>query len=128
MTATCSGRGHGGPGRDRASPLVTVAPAARLRLVSRRPRRLARGRDPMSFERFTDFLHRRRRLLFALWLGHAFLIHFFVLGLVSWDGLCYRLPPVIELVQHGSIGTEKYNEWAFAGYVPFVELVHLPFL
>jgi Dolichyl-phosphate-mannose-protein mannosyltransferase len=79
-------------------------------------------------ERFSTFLHRWRFAVLGAWTLHAFLLHWFVIGFLSWDGLAYRVPPVIELVQHGSLGLWKYEQWAFAGYVPFVELVHAPFV
>jgi hypothetical protein len=78
--------------------------------------------------RFSAWLHRHRFVLLAAWLGHAFLLHYFVLGFVSWDGLTYRVPPMVELVQNGALGFDKYNQWAFDGYVPFIELLHVPFL
>ncbi len=79
--------------------------------------------------RFLDFVVRHRRRLFWLWLVHALLLHWFVLGYVTGDGLSYRVMPVIELLQHGSLGSWKYpTDWSLAGNVPVVELVHLPFL
>jgi hypothetical protein len=36
--------------------------------------------------------------------------------------------PVVELLQHGTMGKEKYYEWSLSGYLPFVELIHIPFL
>lgn len=82
----------------------------------------------MDANRVLGFVHRHRLALFAAWLIHAFLLHYFVIGFVSWDGITYRVPPMVELVQHGSLGTGKYDQWAFAGYIPFVELVQAPFL
>lgn len=83
----------------------------------------------MRSERFTNFLYRHRVALFAIWLVHAFLIHYFVLGYMSGDGLSYRVVPVVELLQHGDLGKWKYpTDWTLRGYIPFVELAHLPFL
>jgi hypothetical protein len=79
-------------------------------------------------DRFSEFLERRRGVLLAAWMLHAFLLHYFVIGFISWDGMAYRVPPAIEVVQHGTFGFEKYNQWAFAGYVPFLEMAHVPFL
>jgi hypothetical protein len=79
-------------------------------------------------ERFADFLGRRRVALLSAWVAHAFLLHYFVLGYISWDGLGYRGVGVIELVQHGHLDASKYSDWSFEGYVPFVELIHAPFL
>ncbi len=78
--------------------------------------------------RFADFLDRHRLALLMAWSAHAFLIHWFLLGFVSWDGLTYRTPPMIEMVQSGALGLAKYDQWAFDGYVPFAELLHVPFL
>src|SRR5215470_10612113 len=79
--------------------------------------------------RFTDFVFKYRYPLFAVWWLHVFLIHYFILGYISWDGFSYRVGPVIELLQHGELGTYKYPfDWTMRGYIPFVELVHLPFL
>lgn len=78
---------------------------------------------------FADFLYRHRFVLFGLWLVHAVLLHALVLGYMSGDGLSYRVTPVIELLQHGELGKWKYPfDWTLRGYVPFVELAHLPFL
>jgi len=82
----------------------------------------------MRAERFSDWLHRRRYLLFAVWLVHVFLLHYFVIGLISWDGFAHRSAPIVELFQHGSMGKDKYFEWSLIGYTPFIELVHIPFL
>ena len=69
-----------------------------------------------------------RRLIGAVVVVQQFLVHFFLIGFPSWDGLTYRVPPIVELVQHGSLGLAKYNQWAFLGYFPFIELAHTPFL
>lgn len=82
----------------------------------------------MRSERFCDWFHRYRWLLLAGWIVHATILHFVYLGLPSWDGFGYRLPPIVELIQHGALGAERYNDWAMHGFVPFAELVHLPFL
>ncbi len=80
-------------------------------------------------ERFADWLYRYRVAIFGVWLVHTFAIHFFVLGYMSGDGLSYRVAPVIELLQHGDMGKWKYPlDWTLRGYMPFVELAHLPFL
>ncbi len=75
-----------------------------------------------------EWLWRWRYALFAAVLGHFILAHYFVLGLISWDGFGHRIPPVVELVKHGSFGLEKYTNWALVGFRPFVELVNAPFL
>lgn len=78
--------------------------------------------------RLHELLVRHRwKVLFAL-LVHFVLVHYFVIGFVTWDGFGHRVPPVVELVQHGSLGLDKYDNWALLGFRPFVELVNLPFL
>jgi hypothetical protein len=54
--------------------------------------------------------------------------HYFFLGFGTWDGLTYRIPPIVELLQHGSLGGWKFNYPAAQHFYPFFELVHLPFL
>ncbi|MBX3204656.1 MAG: hypothetical protein KF764_06275 [Labilithrix sp.] len=75
-----------------------------------------------------EWLFRWRFRLFAIVLGHFILAHYFVIGFVSWDGFGHRVPPVVELVQHGSLGLDKYANWALDGFRPFVELANAPFL
>ncbi|MCE9573540.1 MAG: hypothetical protein K8W52_10315 [Deltaproteobacteria bacterium] len=82
----------------------------------------------MRAERFTALLYRQRWTLLALTTVHAFVLHYFVIGFPSWDGFTYRLPPVVELVQHGDFGMTRFNQWAFVGHLPFLELANLPFL
>lgn len=78
--------------------------------------------------RFSDALHRHRRVLLGLWLIHAFLLHYYVLGFYSWDGFGYRCVPIVELLQHGHLNANKFNDWAFHAHVPFLEILHLPFI
>jgi hypothetical protein len=82
----------------------------------------------MSPEGFSAFVLRRRFVIFGVWLVHVFLIHYFVLGFVSWDGFGHRGVPVVELLQHGAMNKDHYLEWSLTGYLPSVELVHIPFL
>ncbi len=65
-------------------------------------------------------------MLGAVVILHQFIIHAVFIGMPSWDGLTYRIPPIVELAQHGRFGLEKYNQWAFASYVPFIKLAHAP--
>src|SRR3954452_22840135 len=87
---------------------------------------------PESQAVFSEQVHawllRRRFYVFALLVAHFIAAHFFVLGLVTWDGFGHRIPPVVELVQHGGLGREKYLDWALVGFRPFVELTNAPFL
>lgn len=55
-------------------------------------------------------------------------IHYLVLGMISVDGFGYRGFPLVELIKHGSLGTDRFSDWSLHGYVPFVELANLPFL
>lgn len=85
--------------------------------------------EPRAFaERIASLLCARKGLLLALVTLNGFVVHWLFLGFASWDGLTYRLPPVVELVQSGHLGLAKYPQWAFAGFVPFVELTNYPFL
>ncbi len=83
---------------------------------------------PTRRTRFADWLHRYRWWLLAGWLVHAVLIHALILGITSWDGLAYRIPPIVELVQHGDLGLDKYWAFPFTGFIPFVELAQAPLL
>jgi len=79
-------------------------------------------------ERLFAQLFRYRYALLVAAFAHGLIVHLLFVGFVSWDGYAYRVPPIIELVQHGSFGMEKYEQWAFHGYMPFVELVNAPFV
>lgn len=54
--------------------------------------------------------------------------HYLFLGFTSWDGLSYRIPPIIEFVQHGNLGGWKFNYLPAVYAYPFFEWVHVPFL
>ena len=56
------------------------------------------------------------------------IVHYFFLGFTSWDGITYRVPPIVELLQHGDLGGNKFNYPAAQNLYPFLELLHLPFL
>ena len=56
------------------------------------------------------------------------IIHYFFLGFTTWDGLTYRVPPIVELLQYGDLGGNKFNYPAAQNFYPFLELVHIPFL
>ncbi|MBX3229648.1 MAG: glycosyltransferase family 39 protein [Labilithrix sp.] len=79
-------------------------------------------------ERLFALLFRYRWPLLAAAFAHGLVVHLLFVGFASWDGFAYRVPPIVELVQHGSFGFEKYNQWAFNGYLPFIELLHTPFI
>jgi hypothetical protein len=75
-----------------------------------------------------EFLFRWRFLLLAALIAHFIAVHYFFLGFVTWDGFGHRVPPVVELVQHGSYGLDKYRNWTLVGFQPFLELTNAPFL
>jgi hypothetical protein len=79
-------------------------------------------------QRFHDGLARRKWWIVAAFLFHCVVLHYFFLGYVSWDGFAHRMQPVIEIVKHGSMHNEKFDNWALLGYRPFVELIHAPFV
>ncbi|CAN5923439.1 hypothetical protein BH11MYX3_BH11MYX3_34010 [soil metagenome] len=78
--------------------------------------------------RVLDLLHRYRGWLLGAWLMHAVALHALFIGVPSWDGFTYHYPPAIELVQHGSLGLDKFWVFPFQGLVPVAELVHVPLL
>ena len=54
--------------------------------------------------------------------------HYWFLGFTSWDGLSYRIPPIVEFVQHGNLGGWKFTYPATQYAFPFFEWIHVPFL
>jgi len=54
--------------------------------------------------------------------------HYWFLGFTSWDGLSYRIPPIVEFVQNGNLGGWKFNYPPAIYAYPFFEWVHVPFL
>jgi hypothetical protein len=79
-------------------------------------------------QRIAQLVWKYRFVLLALWIVHAFVIHFMFVGFMSWDGFGHRGFPIVELFQHGDMNKWKFNEWSLKGYTPFIELAHLPFL
>lgn len=79
----------------------------------------------MPFERL---LLRGRIPLLILFCASLIAAHYLFLGFTSWDGLSYRVPPIVELLQHGSLGAWKFDYPPAQFFFPFLELVHLPFL
>jgi hypothetical protein len=75
-----------------------------------------------------EALVRWRVPILTLLIAHFVALHYFVLGFVTWDGFGHRVPPVVELVQHGSYGLDKFSNWALINFRPFLELTNAPFL
>jgi len=73
-------------------------------------------------------LLRGRIPLLVLFCVYLIVAHYLFLGFTSWDGLSYRVPPIVELLQHGSLGAWKFDYPPAQFLFPFLELVHLPFL
>jgi hypothetical protein len=73
-------------------------------------------------------LLRLRLPLLALYVAWLIAAHALVLGFTSWDGLSYRVPPIVELLQHGDLGRWKFDYPPAQYFSPFFEMVHLPFL
>jgi hypothetical protein len=82
----------------------------------------------MRSERLLEFLYRHRYAALALIVLHLFLAHALVLGFLSWDGFGHRGYPIVEWAKYGDMNKWKFNEWSLTGYIPFLELVHVPFL
>jgi len=74
------------------------------------------------------FLLRYKVPLLLLTCGYLIAAHALYLGFNSWDGLSYRVPPVVELVQHGDFGGWKFDYPPAVHFYPFFELLHVPFL
>lgn len=55
-------------------------------------------------------------------------VHYLFLGFPSWDGFSFRVPPIVELLQHGDLGSERFSYTAAQHFYPFFELIHFPFL
>jgi len=79
-------------------------------------------------ERFHGILVRWRWAILGAVLLHCVVVHYFFFGYVSWDGYAHRMQPIIELVKHGAMNLEKFDNAALVGFRPFVELIHAPFL
>jgi len=58
--------------------------------------------------RIVGSLERRKWWWFGAWWLHCILMHWYLLGFITWDAMGYRGLPIIELAQHGDLGDGKY--------------------
>jgi hypothetical protein len=80
------------------------------------------------FQRIDYIIQKYKIVLLGVAILCLIAAHYWFLGFTTWDGFGYRIPPIVELVQHGDLGGEKFDTpWAQHFY-PFFELVHAPFL
>jgi len=85
----------------------------------------SRGTIPLRVE---GFLFRYRAYILVILCGCCIAAHYWFIGFTSWDGLSYRIPPIVEFVQHGDLGGWKFNYPPAQNFYPFFEWVHVPFL
>ena len=74
------------------------------------------------------FFLRYKTFIFVLLIVYFIAAHYWFLGFNTWDGLSYRIPPIVEFVQHGNLGGWKFNYLPAQHFYPFLEWVHVPFL
>jgi hypothetical protein len=82
----------------------------------------------MISQKIDNFLFRSIVFIFLALCVYFIAAHYWFLGFTSWDGLSYRIPPIVEFVQHGSLGGWKFNYPPAIYAYPFFEWVHVPFL
>lgn len=66
--------------------------------------------------------------MFIVLCGYFIAAHYWFLGFNTWDGLSYRIPPMVEFVQHGNLGGDKFHYIPAKYFYPFFEWIHVPFL
>ena len=69
-----------------------------------------------------------RLSLFAAIIIFFILMHYFFLGYTTWDGFVYRIPPIVEYLQHGILDGSKFFSTYPQVIKSFLEFVHYPFL
>jgi len=79
-------------------------------------------------QKIDKLLFRSIVLIFIALCVYFIAAHYWFIGFTSWDGLSYRIPPIIEFVQHGNLGGWKFNYPPAVYAYPFFEWVHVPFL
>jgi hypothetical protein len=79
-------------------------------------------------QRVDDCIQRYKLGYFAAVLLYLIAVHYWFLGFTTFDGFTYRIPPIVELVQHGNLGGNKFDFYVARHFYPFFELVHAPFL
>lgn len=79
-------------------------------------------------QKIDKLLFRSSAFIFIALCVYFIAAHYWFLGFTSWDGLSYRIPPIIEFVQHGNLGGWKFNYPPAIYAYPFFEWVHVPFL
>ena len=89
---------------------------------------MERKAKTMLSQKIDSLLFRSIVFVFIALCVYFIAAHYLFLGFTSWDGLSYRIPPIVEFVQHGNLGGWKFN-YAPAIYAfPFFEWLHVPFL
>ncbi len=78
--------------------------------------------------KMNDFLQRNWKFLFGILLIYFVVWHYFFLGYTSWDAFVFRIPPIVELLQHGNFQPWKFESIFAQHPEPFFEFLHLPFL
>lgn len=79
-------------------------------------------------QRVEDCIQRYKLGYFGAVLLYLSAAHYWFLGFMTYDGFTYRIPPIVELVQHGNLGENKFDFYVAQHFYPFFELVHVPFL
>jgi hypothetical protein len=79
-------------------------------------------------QRVDDCIQRYKLGYFGAVLLYLIAAHYWFLGFTSYDGFTHRIPPIVELVQHGDLGGNKFDFFNARYFYPFFELLHVPFL
>ena len=69
--------------------------------------------------RVEGFLFKYSVYILVFLCGSFLAAHYWFLGFTSWDGLSYRIPPIVEFVQHGDLGGWKFNYPPARNFYPF---------